>query len=242
MISGPAISLAATVIPNFGRADNCLEQNHPFCWSWFSSHWGDTFQPALIQHIVLTLIAVAIGFVIALALALLARSRGWLTTPIIGVTSLLYTIPSLALFEILIPITGLTRLTIEIALVSYTLLILFRNISIGLNEVPAEVREAARGMGFNSRQILWRVEFPLALPAIIAGVRTATVTVISLATVAGLVIAQGLGFPIFRGLQVQLATQYFAGGLVAVLLALVADGLLVLAQRFGTPWARTRRV
>jgi len=242
VISGPAISLAATVIPNFGRADNCLEQNHPFCWSWFSSHWGDTFQPALIQHIVLTLIAVTIGFVIALALALLARSRGWLTTPIIGVTSLLYTIPSLALFEILIPITGLTRLTIEIALVSYTLLILFRNISIGLNEVPAEVREAARGMGFNSRQILWRVEFPLALPAIIAGVRTATVTVISLATVAGLVIAQGLGFPIFRGLQVQLATQYFAGGLVAVLLALVADGLLVLAQRFGTPWARTRRV
>ncbi len=242
MISGPAISLAATVIPNFGRADNCLEQNHPFCWSWFSSHWGDTFQPALIQHIVLTLIAVTIGFVIALALALLARSRGWLITPITGVTSLLYTIPSLALFEILIPITGLTRLTIEIALVSYTLSILFRNLLIGLNEVPAEVREAARGMGFNSRQILWRVEFPLALPAIIAGLRTATVTVISLATVAGLVIAEGLGFPIFRGLQVQLATQYFAGGLVAVLLALVADGLLVLAQRFGTPWARTRRV
>jgi len=242
VISGPAISLAATVIPNFGRADNCLQQNHPFCWSWFSSHWGDTFQPALIQHIVLTLIAVAIGFVIALALALLARSRGWLITPITGVTSLLYTIPSLALFEILIPITGLTRLTIEIALVSYTLSILFRNILIGLNEVPAEVREAARGMGFNSRQILWRVEFPLALPAIIAGLRTATVTVISLATVAGLVIAEGLGFPIFRGLQVQLATQYFAGGLVAVLLALVADGLLVLAQRFGTPWARTRRV
>lgn len=242
MISGPAISLAATVIPNFGKADNCLQQNHPFCWSWFSSHWGDTFQPALIQHIVLTLIAVAIGFVIALALALLARSRGWLITPITGVTSLLYTIPSLALFEILIPITGLTRLTIEIALVSYTLSILFRNILIGLNEVPAEVREAARGMGFNSRQILWRVEFPLALPAIIAGLRTATVTVISLATVAGLVIAEGLGFPIFRGLQVQLATQYFAGGLVAVLLALVADGLLVLTQRFGTPWARTRRV
>jgi len=242
VISGPAISLAATVIPNFGRADNCLEQNHPFCWSWFSSHWGDTFQPALIQHIVLTLIAVTIGFVIALALALLARSRGWLITPITGVTSLLYTIPSLALFEILIPITGLTRLTIEIALVSYTLSILFRNLLIGLNEVPAEVREAARGMGFNSRQILWRVEFPLALPAIIAGLRTATVTVISLATVAGLVIAEGLGFPIFRGLQVQLATQYFAGGLVAVLLALVADGLLVLAQRFGTPWARTRRV
>jgi len=242
VISGPALPLAATVIPNFGKPSDCLQQNHPFCWSWFSSHWGDIFQPALIQHLVLTAIAVTIGFAIALTLALVARSRGWLTTPIIGVTSLLYTIPSLALFEILIPITGLGRLTIEIALVSYTLLILFRNISIGLNEVPPDVREAAKGMGFSSRQILLRVEFPLALPAIIAGVRTATVTVISLATVAGLVIAQGLGAPIFRGLQVDLATQYFAGGAVAVLLALVADALLVLAQRFGTPWARTRRV
>jgi osmoprotectant transport system permease protein len=150
----------------------------------------------------------------------------------------LYTIPSLALFQLLVPITGLTELTVEVALVSYTLLILFRNTLTGLREVPEDARDAARGMGLTARQMLWRVEVPLAVPAIIAGVRVATVTVISLATVAAFVVDEGLGAPIFAALQSSFNTEFIAAGALAVLLALLADALLVGVQRLVTPWAR----
>jgi len=140
-----------------------------------------------------------------------------------------------------VPITGLTLLTVEIALISYTLLILFRNILEGLRGVSPDVREAAEGMGLTARQSLWRVELPLALPAIIAGLRVATVTVISLATVAAFVVDEGLGSPIFAALQNSFKTEVIAAGALAVALALVADGLLLGVQRLLTPWAAARR-
>ena len=185
------IWLAATtgpVIPKFGGGASfaCERANRLFCSDWVSRNWSTVLWPALGQHIVLTLIAVSIGFAISTTLALVAYRRHWLERPVIIVTSILYTIPSLALFELLEPIPGfgLSRTTAEVALVSYTLLIMFRNTLTGLREVPDDVRDAAAGMGMGPMQSLVRVELPLAAPAIIAGLRIATVTVISLATVA----------------------------------------------------------
>jgi len=231
---------AAPVIPDFGGGGGCVRANRTFCWDWFSSHWGDTFEPALVQHLLLTSVAVMIGFAIATSCALVAHRRGWFEGPFVTVSGILYTIPSLALFQLLVPITGLTVLTAEIALVSYTLLIIFRNVLTGLREVPEDAREAARGMGLTANQILARVELPLALPAIVAGLRIATVTVISLATVAAFVIDRGLGAPIFAALQTSFKTEFIAAGALAVALALAADGLLVLVARALTPWVAAR--
>lgn len=229
------------VIPDFGRGSSCVRDNDLFCWSWVRDNWSGTLQPALLQHIALTLIAILIGSAIAFALALAAHKRGWLATPVVLVTGLLYTIPSLALFQLLVPFTGLTRTSAEIALVSYTLLILFRNMLAGLAGIPAEVRDAAVGMGMTDRQLLWKVELPMALPAIVAGLRIATVTVISLATVAVFVVNEGLGAPIYTALQQTFKTELIAAGALCVALALIADALLVLVQRALTPWARAGR-
>jgi osmoprotectant transport system permease protein len=233
---------SAPVIPDFGRGDTCVRDNGAFCWTWVKDNWGDVLWPALRQHVVLTLIAVVIGFAIAFTLALLAHRRRWLEQPVSLTTQVLYTIPSLALFQILVAFTGLTRTTAEIALVSYTLLILFRNTLAGLRAVPDDVRESARGMGLTPRQLLWRVELPLALPSIVAGLRIATVTVISLATVAAFVVNEGLGAPIFDAIQRSVfKTEIYAAGGLTIALALFADALLVLAQRAATPWARRER-
>ena len=237
--------IAQTVIPDFGGGENsCVRQNKGFCWNWVKDNWSDTLWPAVRQHVELTAIAVVIGFAIAFALALLAHRRRRFETPITVTTGVLYTIPSLALFQILVGFSflGLNRLTVEIALVSYTLLILFRNTLAGLRGVPPDVREAAEGMGLTRRQVLTRVELPLALPAIVAGLRIATVTVISLATVAAFIDDEGLGSPIFRAIQSNVfKTELFAAGGLAVALALLADAALVLAQRLVTPWARRQR-
>jgi osmoprotectant transport system permease protein len=230
------------VIPNFGSGSSCEVNNGWFCPEWVRQHWSDTLQPALLQHIELTVIAVGIGFVIAFALAL-AGFRYRLLDPPIGVVSdFLYTIPSLALFQLLLPVTGISITTVEIALVSYTLLILYRNMIEGLRGVPAEIIDVARGSGFTRFQTFTRVELPLALPTILAGLRIATVSTISIATVASFVVAKGLGAPIFTALQQEIfKTEIFTAGGMAVALALVADGLLVLLQRAATPWARVRR-
>ena len=232
---------AAPVIPDFGGGGTCVRENHAFCWDWFSDNWSDTFQPRLIEHIELTLLAVGLGCLIAFTVALLAYRESWLELPFVAFSGFLYTIPSLALFQLLVPITGLTRTTVEIALVSYTLLILFRNMLIGLREVPDEVREAARGMGLTRRQTLLRVELPLALPAILAGVQIATVTVISLATVAAFVVDEGLGSPIFDAInRGTFKTELFAAAALSIALGVLAYALLALAQRLLTPWARAR--
>lgn len=227
------------VIPNFGSGSSCEVNNGWFCTDWVRQHWSDTLQPALLQHIELATIAIGIGFVIAFALALFGF-RFRLVDPPIGIVSdFLYTIPSLALFQILVPFTGISLLTVEIALVSYTLLILYRNMIEGLRAVPEEVVDAARGSGFTRAQTFRRVELPLALPAILTGLRVATVSTISIATIAPFVIAKGLGQPIYAALsQDVFKTEIFTAGGMVIGLALVADGLLVLLQRSLTPWVR----
>jgi osmoprotectant transport system permease protein len=230
---------AGPVIPNFGQGSSCVQGDHTFCWDWVKQHWSDTLQPALVQHIELTLIAVAIGFAIAFPLALLAHRYRKLEQPFGTFSALLYTIPSIALFQFLIPFTGLTWTTIEIALVSYTLVILFPNFIAGLRSVPADVLEAARGMGLTRSQVLWRVELPLAVPQIVGGVRIAVVSTVAIATIAALVMPDGLGYPIFNALRepTPFKTEIYSAGLLAVALALFCDGLLVLARRLLAPWA-----
>ena len=205
-------------------------------------NWDPVLQPALVEHIKLTAIAVSIGFAISLVAALLAHRFHLAERPIAIVSAVIYTIPSLALFQLLVPVTGLTVTTVEIALVGYTLLILFRNTLAGLRSAPPEVLEAARGMGLTQNQTLWRVELPLAVPAIVAGLRVAVVSTIALATVAAFVVSEGLGGPILGALRLDFRTEIIAAGALAVGLAILADGLLVLAQRAVTPWASARRV
>jgi osmoprotectant transport system permease protein len=233
---------AGPIIPNYGvGSSGCVVHNHFFCADWVSKNWGPVLWPAVRQHVLLTLAAVSIGFVIALALALAAYRYGWLERPTILFTTFLYTIPSLALFELLVAPVGANVYTAEIALVSYTLLILFRNILTGLREVPPEVLDAAEGMGMTRRQSLLRVELPLALPAIVAGLRIAVVTTIALATIVYTIYNAGLGVPIHTALgEGPFKTELIAAGGLTILLALLADGLLVSLQRVLTPWTRAR--
>jgi len=210
-------------------------------WSWISGH-ADVITAALVQHIELTLIAVVLGLVIAVPLGLVAWRSRVFRGPIFTVTGILYTIPSLALFAFLLPLTGLTILTAEIGLVSYTLLILVRNIVVGLNSVPDDVREAARGMGFRPLAELARVDIPLAIPAIMAGVRIATVTTIGLVTVTALIGEGGLGSLIYTGLLRDFHTPLVVGTVLSVALAVISDLSLSGLQRLVTPWARSRAV
>jgi osmoprotectant transport system permease protein len=230
------------VIPNFGHGTACLRNNGWFCPEWVRDHWSDILQPALVQHIELTVIAVAVGFAISFPLALIGFRWRLLDPPLGAFTDVLYTIPSIALFQLLVPVTGLTVTTIEVALVSYTFFVLYRNIVAGLRAVPAEVLESARGMGFTRLQTFFRVELPLAVPAILAGLRVAVVATISVATVAAFVLYYGLGGPIFDALQQPdiFRTELVAAGGLAILLALTADALLALMQRVLTPWNRAR--
>src|SRR3954467_2105574 len=237
-----ALAQGGPVIPNFGRGDDCVRENGKFCLHWFLDNFDNRFLPRVYEHVEMTLIAVSVGFVIAFTAALLVhrwpRGELWFA----NVASLFYTIPSIAAFQILVPITGIGWTTIEIALVSYTLLILFRNTLTGLKEVPDEAKEAAEGMGLTRRQSLTRVELPLAVPAIIAGVRVATVTTISLATVGAFITPLGLGAPIFSAIQTGANTEFVAASLLAIALALIADVLIVLLQRVLTPWVRARSI
>jgi osmoprotectant transport system permease protein len=235
------VAQSGPVIPDFGEASSCIQENRIFCSDWVRDNWGPVLQPALLQHVKLVVIAVAVGFVIALAAALVAYRHRRLEAPIGVLAAFLYTIPSLALFQLLVPVTGLTVSTVEVALISYTLLILFRNMVAGLRSAPPEVLEAARGMGMSRGQILRRVELPLALPSIMAGLRIATVSTIALATVAAFVIPQGLGYPIFLALREFFKTELIITAVLAVALALLADGLLLAAERAMTPWTRARR-
>lgn len=234
------VAAGGPVIPNFGGASKCVTENHQFCMSWFLHNFNTVFGPRLVQHIVLTGIAVGAGMIIAFTAAIFAYKQNWFETPFSLVAAFLYGIPSIALFELLVQVTGINVFTAEIALVSYTLLILFRNTLTGLRGVPAATIEAASAMGLSSRQRLLRVELPLALPAIMAGIRIATVTTISLATVAAYIGAGGLGEPIFEAIQTGYKTEFVAAGALAILLAIVADGLLVLLTRLATPWRRRR--
>jgi osmoprotectant transport system permease protein len=234
------LAAGGPVIPDYSaHSSSCVVQNHLFCTDWVSKNWGSVLWPALRGHILLSLAAVAIGFVISMGLALAAHRYRRLERPTLLVSTFLYTIPSLALFELLVAPVGLNVFSAEIALVSYTLLILFRNILTGLRSVPAEVLDAAEGMGMSRRQQLLRVELPLALPAIVAGLRIAVVTIIALATIVYTIYDAGLGVPIHTALgEGPFKTELIAAGGLAILLALFCDGLLVLLQRVLTPWVR----
>ena len=209
-------------------------------WDWVASH-ATEIATRVGEHVELAAIAVSVGFVIAFLVSLLVLRFGRLEPPATFLTGTLYTIPSLALFALLVPYTGLTILTAEIGLVGYTLLILMRNIVGGVRGVPAEVTEAARGMGLTRAQILWRVELPLALPVIVAGLRIATITTIGLVTVTALIGQGGLGYLILLGIQLFFSTPLIVGAALSVALAVAADGALVLAQRKLTPWTKGAR-
>jgi osmoprotectant transport system permease protein len=241
MTAGGVLAQSGPVIPDFGRGDDCIRNNGKFCLNWFLENFDERFLPRVGEHLKMTAIAVSIGFVIAFAAALLAHRHRRFELPFANVAALFYTIPSIAFFQIMVPITGIGWTSIEIALVSYTLLILFRNILTGLREVPRDVREAAEGMGLTRRQTLWRVELPLAMPAIVAGLRVATVTTISLATVAAFITPLGLGAPIFNAIQSGANTEFVGASLLAIALALIADVIIVALQRVVSPWTRARR-
>jgi osmoprotectant transport system permease protein len=233
---------AGPVIPNFGHGSACVTGDHAFCWDWVRQHWSDTLEPHLVQHVKLMLIAVSIGFLLAFVLALLAHKLRALDQPTSIVAALIYTIPSLAAFQILIPFFGLSDTTVEIPLIGYSLVILYPNISAGLRAAPPEVLEAARGMGLRPRQVLLRVELPLAAPAIIGGLRIAVVSTVSITTIAALIGDRGLGYPIFTALRepTPFRTEIYAAGFLVVLLALTCDLVLVAARRALIPWARVR--
>ena len=212
-----------------------------FRWSYITSNW-DQIQGDLVQHILLTVLAIAIGTAISIPLAVLAWRYRIIRSPVFGLASALYIIPSLALFAILVPITGIVSYTTaEIALVGYTLLILIWNTVAGLDAVPADAREAATALGYSQNAALIRVDLPLALPYIFAGLRVATATVIGLVTVTALIGLGGLGQQITYGFTIGYNTPIIVGLVLSIALAAVADLLLVATQRLVVPWTRTGR-
>jgi osmoprotectant transport system permease protein len=215
---------------------SCVADNG-FCPEWIADNLDRYWDP-LLEHVYLTVVSVGIGFAIAAGLALLAHRRRWLVPPITNVTGVLYTIPSVAAFFLLLPLTGRGNTTAIIALVAYTLLILFRNMIDGLDSVPEDARDAGRGMGLTQRQLLWRVEIPLALPAILAGLRVAATTTVGLAALAFFAGAGGLGEAINSDLAFK--SNVVVASVLCLLLAAVLDGLVLLGQRAATPWMRAR--
>jgi osmoprotectant transport system permease protein len=208
-------------------------------WSWVSTNEG-TILTLLLEHVELTAIAVAVGLAISLPLGITAWRLPAVRGALIGVAGALYVIPSIALLSLVAPLTGFFSITTaEVALVSYTLLILLRNTVAGLASVPPEVHEAARAMGYNAVQELLKVQLPLALPSVLAGVRVATVTVVGLVNVTALLGQGGLGQLIIQGFTEDFNTPIVVGLVLSVLLAGVADWALVLVEQLSLPWLRT---
>jgi osmoprotectant transport system permease protein len=212
-----------------------------FRWDWVIDH-KDVVAQRTLEHVQLTFLAVGIGVAISLPVAIYAHRHRAVYAPVTWVAGFLYTIPSLALFVLLVNITGLSTTTAEIGLVSYTLLILIRNVVAGLDGVAGDAKEAALGMGFTNRQMLWRVELPLALPVIMAGIRIATVTTIGLVTVTALIGKGGFGYFILLGDNRGFPTATILGTALSVAFAVAADGFLLGIQRVLAPWRRASRL
>ena len=217
----------------------CVPENGIFCFGWAGDNIDRYFTPAL-EHLALVLVSVVAGFALAFALALVSHRVRWLQPAILGGTGVLYTIPSIAFFFLLLPVTGRGFDTAVIALTAYTLQIIYRNIVIGLANVPAEATDSGRGMGMTDRQLLWRVELPLAVPEIIAGLRIATVSTVALATLAVFAGGGGLGDPIYA--DITFRTNVAIAGGMAIIIAIAFDFLLVATQRLIVPWRRVRPV
>ncbi len=221
--------------------------DEPSCYSRLVNDWvcldyvvdrQEEIVDATVQHIAITVVAVVLGLLIAFPLALLARRVPRLESGILAVTTGIYTVPSLALFPLLVPFTGLSATTVVIGLALYALTILVRALLEGLRSVPEEVRESAIGLGYGRGALLMRIELPLALPVLMAGLRVATVSTVALTTVGSLVAYGGLGNLIKDGVLTNFRAELFTASVLCVVLAVVLDGLLVLAQRFLTPWTR----
>jgi osmoprotectant transport system permease protein len=225
-----------------------LASDVPQCYvdnDWICGRYWSEYRPELvdatIQHLWITVVSVLFGFVLAVPLALLARRSPTLESIVVGGTTIIYTIPSLALFSLLLPFTGLTATTVIIGLALYSLTILVRNVLAGLRGVPDEVRESARGVGYSNTQMLLRIEIPLALPVIMAGLRVATVSTVALATIGAIVSYGGLGNLLLLAVGNQFKAQIFAASILCVGLAVVLDLVIVVAQRLLTPWTRHAR-
>lgn len=235
---GLASSVVFAAVGHPVASGSDVPANPWFSWSYVSSH-VDELRKALGDHVFLTVVPVTVALIIAFPLALAARRWRRVEGPLLAFAGALYTIPSLALFGALWPTFGLSRKTVAIGLTLYALLIVLRNLIVGLDGVPDDVRDAARGMGFRRGRMLWRVELPLALPAIMAGVRIATVSTIGLVTIGAVFGNGGFGNLILDGFQNNFFHAEIMTGVIAcVLLALVAEALLLGLERLLTPWAR----
>ena len=214
-----------------------------FDWGWLQENFAEDVWPAVIGHLYLSFVSVGIALAISLPLGVLAARYRKIYAPVLFVTGFLFTIPSLALFAILVtvPGIGIGPNAAIIGLVSYSLLVLIRNVVTGIDSVAPETIDAARGMGLTNGQILFRVELPLALPVIVAGIRIATVTVIGIAVIGGFISAGGLGQLIFDGIDRNFPTLVLTGALMATILAILADVTLLVLERYMRPWARRAR-
>jgi osmoprotectant transport system permease protein len=220
-------------------ATSCVAENDTVCIGWAIENIDRYVTPTL-EHLVLVTSSVAAGFLIALGLALLSHGRGWLVPAFVGVTGVIYTIPSIALFVILLPVSGRGTTTAIIALTLYNLQILYRNMVTGLANVPGASKDAGRGMGMTSRQLLWRVELPLAMPEIIAGLRIATVSTVAIATLAFFAGAGGLGAELLTDLTFKTGIVICGG--IAIAMAVGFDVLYIAAQRVLAPWRQVRPI
>ncbi len=224
--------------PSAPSPDNCLTRNDWICGEYITSRAGDLGE-AMVQHLGLVVASVLFGLVLAFPLALLARRYRSLEGVVVGTTTAIYTIPSLALFSLLVPLTGLGPTTVVLGLGLYSLTILVRNVLDGLRAVPADVRDAATGMGYGASRLLFKVELPLALPTIMAGIRVATVSAVALTTVGAILDFGGLGDLLIQGKQSDFKAQVLVTSALCVLLAIALDLILVGVQRVLTPWTRT---
>ncbi|MFF4950805.1 ABC transporter permease [Streptomyces chattanoogensis] len=220
--------------------DDCLARNDWICGDYLSTR-RQILLDAVAQHLQLTVTSVALGLMVAVPLAVLARRRSWTLGPVLGVTTVIYTIPSLAMFSLLLPVYGLSATLVVVGLALYSLTLLVRNILAGLDGVPAEAKEAARGMGYGPMRQLLAVELPLALPAAMAGLRIATVSAVSLTTVGAIVGYGGLGNLIYAGMNSYFKAQVLTASVLCVIIAVVFDVLLLGAERLLMPWRRAGR-
>ncbi|MFD7406046.1 ABC transporter permease [Streptomyces sp. NPDC059866] len=219
--------------------DDCLARNEWICGDYLSSR-REILLDAVVQHVQLTSVSVLVGLAIALPLAVLGHRWGWAAGPVLAVTTILYTIPSLAMFSLLLPLYGLSSTLVVAGLVLYSLTLLVRNVLAGLRAVPEDTRQAARGMGYGPVRQLLTVELPLALPAVMAGLRIATVSAVSLVTVGAIVGFGGLGNLIYSGMNTYFKAQVLTASVLCVVIAVVADLFLLGVQRLITPWTRAR--
>ncbi|MYS07999.1 ABC transporter permease subunit [Streptomyces sp. SID6041] len=219
--------------------DDCLARNEWICGAYLSSR-SEILTDAVLEHLRLTVVSVALALALALPLAVAARRWRWAAGPVLGVTTLLYTIPALAMFSLLLPLYGLSASLVVAGLVLYSLTLLVRNILAGLRAVPEETRQAARGLGYGPIRLLLTVELPLAVPSAMAGLRIATVSAVSLVTIGAIVGHGGLGNLVYSGMNTYFKAQVLTASVLCVVIAVAADLLLVGAQRLLTPWTRGR--